>query len=70
MLTVPELPLNGGCSNAGLPVTGRVSGQEPHVARGPGVWRDAESRKQVNRFLMPGGKIEAVRGGICYGGYP
>lgn len=35
-----------------------------------GVRRDAESREQVNRFLMPGGKVEAVCSGICYGGYP
>ena len=33
-----------------------------------GVRRDAESREQVNRFLMPGGKVEAVCGGVCNGG--
>jgi hypothetical protein len=32
------------------------------------VRRDTESREQVNRFLMPGGKVEALCGGVCYGG--
>jgi hypothetical protein len=53
------------------PLPGTVADLPPqNNAVHDGVRRDAESREQVNRFLMPGGKVEAVCGGICYGGYP
>lgn len=51
------------------PLPGTVADLPPqNNAVHDGVRRDAESREQVNRFLMPGGKVEAVCGGVCYGG--
>ncbi|HYO65745.1 MAG TPA: hypothetical protein VEU33_06650, partial [Archangium sp.] len=51
------------------PLPGTVADLPPqNNAVHEGVRRDAESRDQVNRFLMPGGKVEAVCGGVCYGG--
>jgi hypothetical protein len=51
------------------PLPGTVADLPPqNNAVHEGVRRDAESREQVNRFLMPGGKVEAVCGGVCYGG--
>ncbi|OJT18140.1 hypothetical protein BO221_42390 [Archangium sp. Cb G35] len=51
------------------PLPGTVADLPPeNNAVHEGVRRDAESREQVNRFLTPGGKVEAVCGGICYGG--
>ncbi|AKJ02425.1 hypothetical protein ATI61_108188 [Archangium gephyra] len=51
------------------PLPGTVADLPPqNNAVHEGVRRDAESRDQVNRFLTPGGKVEAVCGGICYGG--